>query len=144
MIPNFTFLDKQISPYLICVVTGILVVLIALYIMARRARLDDIDMMFIMLYAFVGVALGGCLLYGLTNWKYILLLFRNYDKIPSFGEFLRLLFPAFQGSVFYGGLIGAVWRCVCTAKGKISAEDIPTLRPSAFRCSMCSEGSVAF
>ncbi len=108
MIPSFEFSGKVISPYLICVVSGILTVLLVLYFMARKAKLDDIDMMFIMLYAFVGVAIGGCLLFGLTNIKYIISLFANYDKIPTFGEFARLLFKAFQGSVFYGGLIGAL------------------------------------
>jgi len=108
MIPSIKFLDKEISPYLICVLLGILAVLLSLYLMARRAKLDDIDMMFIMLYAFIGVGVGGCLLFGLTNIKYIISLFENYSKIPSFGEFARLLFKAFQGAVFYGGLIGAL------------------------------------
>ncbi len=108
MIPNFTFMNKTISPYLICVLLGVIVVLLSLYFMAKRKGLDDIEMMFIMLFAFVGVAVGGCLLYALTNIEYIIRLFQNYEKIPTFGEFLRLLFFAFKGSVFYGGLLGAL------------------------------------
>lgn len=52
-----------------------------------------------------GIAVGGCLLYGITNFDLIILLFQNITKL-TFIQIVAFIMRIFGGSVFYGGLIG--------------------------------------
>lgn len=108
MIPNFMILGKAFSPYMLFALAGILVILFFTRGLAQKRGLDDIHMLCLLLFAFVGVFLGGHLLYGITQLEYVVYVLQNLDKIDSFSLFLGTLMQIFGGSVFYGGLIGAL------------------------------------
>ena len=57
----------------------------------------------LMLIIIGGIAVGGALLYGITNIKHFALL----SRVESVKDFFVLCKQIFGGSVFYGGLIGA-------------------------------------
>lgn len=112
MVPLFQIFDKTVSIYMILGVVGVLVVMFAMYQLAVRDKLDEIEMLWMVLVSFVGVFLGGSLLYGLVNYRMILALIRNWSQVDSFGTFLDCFLSIFGGSVFYGGLLGmllAIW-----------------------------------
>ena len=60
------------------------------------------------LFALVGAFLGGHILYGITNTKYIIYYIQNSYLITSFKEFINVFVIIFGGMVFYGGLIGGI------------------------------------
>lgn len=123
MIPNVQIFDKTISAYLVLAILGILTTLFVLYRIAEHHGLDEIQMLFMTLIGFGAAGAGGGLLYGLTNYRLIAALFRNFDKISSFRELLSALKIIFGGSVFYGGLIGIlIVALVYTRKKHLSAR----------------------
>lgn len=105
MIPPISVFQREIYPYTLTALTGILVTLLFAYISAKKQEQDEFTMLFTMLFAAVGAFLGGHILYALTNIRYLIALFQNLDAIGSFGNFVTLIYPAISGSVFYGGLI---------------------------------------
>lgn len=105
MIPPIMILGRELHPYTIAALIGILVTLLFSYLTAKRRGLDEITMLFAILFAAAGAFLGGHLLYALTNIKYLIEIFRNLDAFHSVGSFLRFIYPYFSGAVFYGGLI---------------------------------------
>lgn len=113
MIAPITVFQREIYPYTLTALVGILVTLLFAYLAAKKHGLDEFTMLFTMLFAAVGAFLGGHILYALTNIKYLIAVFQNLDRIGSFSNFLTLIFPAVSGSVFYGGLICGMllaWR----------------------------------
>lgn len=111
MIPNFHLFGKEISPYMLAALAGVFVILYFTWKIAQKRGLDQIHMLYMMLFSFIGVLLGGHLLYGLTSLKAIVYTFQNLHEIDSFGAFIERAALIFGGSVFYGGLIGAVIVC---------------------------------
>lgn len=108
MIPNFNLFGKEISPYMLAALAGVFVILYFTLKIAKKRGLDEIHMLYMTLFSFIGVLLGGHLLYGLTNLKIIVYTFQNLYEIDSFSAFIERAALIFGGSVFYGGLIGAV------------------------------------
>lgn len=111
MIPNFDLFGKTISPYMIAALVGVLVVFFYSQKLAKKQGLNEFHMMNMILLCFVGVALGGSILYGITNMKVIVYTFRNLQEINSFKAFIERIILIFGGSVFYGGLIGSILVC---------------------------------
>ena len=108
MIPNFMLFGREISIYMLTALAGVLIVLFFAQYLAKKQGLNEIHMLYMMLYCFVGVLLGGSILYGLTNLELIGYTLQNLQQIDSFSAFFERLILIFGGSVFYGGLIGAV------------------------------------
>lgn len=106
MIPTFQFFGRPMTIYTVLVLVGVLGTLFCVYRIAKKNALDEIEVLYMTLIAFAAAAIGGALLYGLTNIRLLLMLLRNLDKIESFGQFWQYLSAIFGGSVFYGGLIG--------------------------------------
>ncbi len=101
MIPNFEFLGKEYSAYMICVLIGIFVA--GPFAVTRLKKpLERNDYLNVLIISGIGVLLGGSLLYGLTNIKTIILLIKDG---AGFFEVVQ----SFAGSVFYGGMIGGVF-----------------------------------
>lgn len=109
MIPNFTLFGKTISVYMITALIGILLILYFTYRQARRKGLDEIHMLYMMLFAGLGAVIGGHMLYGVTNFPHIIHLVQNLSQISSWSDLLNRLILIFGGSVFYGGLIGGIF-----------------------------------
>ena len=123
MIPNIQIFDKTISAYIVLVTLGLLTTLFVVYRIAEKHGLDEIQMLFMTLIGFGAAGAGGGLLYGLLNYRLIISLVQNLDRIASFKELLEVLKVIFGGSVFYGGLIGIlIVGLVYTRKKHLSAR----------------------
>lgn len=108
MIPNFELFGKTISVYMITALVGFLLILYYTYRTAQKRGLDEIHMLYMILFSAIGVGVGGHLLYGITNLKQFVWLMGNLWNLPSWRTFWDYLMLIFGGSVFYGGLIGAI------------------------------------
>ncbi len=111
MIPNIELLGKTITPYMLLALTGVLVILFYSQHVGKRRGLDEIHILYMLLFSFVGVFVGGHLLYGITNLPLLVETFRNLQDLDSLLAVIERFVLIFGGSVYYGGLIGAV--CVC-------------------------------
>ncbi len=116
MIPNFVLFGKVISVYMLTALAGILAVLYYAYRMAQKNGLDEIHMLYMMLFSMIGVGVGGHLLYGITNFDKIIWLVTNIASISSWKALWDQIFIIFGGSVFYGGLIGGILVALLYAK----------------------------
>lgn len=104
MIQNFTILGKTFSAYMICALIGIFVMGIYAVHRAKKKGIDDIDFTVMLLWAALGVLAGGHILFGITNIPNIYQVLQGGISWATLKQ--ALLY--FSGSVFYGGLIGAV------------------------------------
>ncbi len=93
---------------MLCAAAGILMMLFFSYRTAKRRGLDEVEMIITELVAFIGVAVGSHLLYGITNIDKIAVIVRNPDKITSLKHLWECISEIFGGAVFYGGLIGGI------------------------------------
>jgi len=116
MIPNIIILGKELSPYMLFSLAGVLVILFFTRRLAQKRGLDDIHVLSMLLFAFLGVFLGGHILYGITQGEYVIYVLTNLHKLDSFSLLIGTLMRIFGGSVFYGGLIGAVVVCLIYIK----------------------------
>lgn len=104
MFPGFHIFGKFISSYGILAIVGIFASCpLAIHLYKKRTG-DDISLIFVFLFAGVGSFVGMHLLYGLTNFRYWGALF----TASGFKDFITRFVAVFGGSVFYGGLIGAL------------------------------------
>lgn len=98
MIPNFTIGDKTISAYLIMTIIGIFAA--GAFSMSRiKNEEEKLEFLVSMLWASVGLLIGGHLLFAITNTDKIMNHILNSDSIIT-------ILSYFSGNVFYGGLIG--------------------------------------
>lgn len=118
MIPIFEIFGKQVSVYMLSALIGVLLVLFFGYKRAEKTGLDEFKMLFATLWAFVGTAIGGHIMYGLTHFKVMVRFFEMLfsGEINSWDGFMTGLQYVFGGSVFYGGLIGAMIAVAIYAK----------------------------
>lgn len=107
MIPNFSFLGREFSAYQICVLVGVLSAVFFVFFLAQKKKCDDYIALIMMLWAALGAALGGVLLYGITNLPLIADVLQNWSQLTG-AERTAGLTAAFRGSVFYGGLLGGL------------------------------------
>lgn len=108
MFPPFDLFGKTISMYMICALIGVFVVLFFTYKLAQKNKLDEINMLVMMLCSFGGVIVFSHLFYAFTVPQTVAAAFANLDKIKSFDDFIYVINMILGGSVFYGGLIGAI------------------------------------
>lgn len=108
MFPNIELFGKVLSWYMITALCGILTVLYFTYKTAQKQKLDPFNMLYLVLFAFIGVFFGGHILYGITNIAYWPLYFKNLFSFGSFGKFIDATVAVFGGQVFYGGLLGGL------------------------------------
>ncbi|MBQ4054288.1 MAG: prolipoprotein diacylglyceryl transferase [Clostridia bacterium] len=105
MLPYINVFGASIPSYSLMTLIGLLCAGFFIGIKATKRGFYLYHAVMTLLCVAVGIAVGGCLLYGITNIKIIVLLFKNISKL-SFLEFIAGIVYAFGGSVFYGGLIG--------------------------------------
>ncbi|MBR5453048.1 MAG: prolipoprotein diacylglyceryl transferase [Clostridia bacterium] len=80
----------------------------------RRRKMNDNDMLIVLLFVALGVVVGGTTLYAITNIRLVPVLF----KVKNFEQLVAILSLLLGGSVFYGGLIGGTLVGVITVKVK--------------------------
>ena len=108
MLPDVDLFGKRITLYAICSLIGILVVFAFQQIYTKKKGHNEIFMLFVLLYAAIGVFLGGHILYALTMHKYLFAFVKKIKEINNFEEIFKWLITIFGGSVFYGGLFGGI------------------------------------
>lgn len=108
MIPPFEILGKTFAIYPLLAMVGIFVAGSFACHQTSRRKLDDNDMIVLLLVAAIGVLVGSHLLYALTQpsltWQALQMLF----ALEFTQDTLTHLMAAFGGSVFYGGLLGGL------------------------------------
>ncbi len=127
MIPNFDFLGRTVSVYQLAALAGVLTIIYFGYRTADRRGMDPIAVLNMILLSFIGMYLGGKLLYALTNLSYLR---QGFAHASSFAEVLTVMVYGFGGMVFYGGLIGAMSVYgLCVRKKRLSVDyiDLGTL-----------------
>lgn len=112
MFPYITIFGKMITLYAIMAIIGIFAAGIFMCHLTRKRGLNDNDSIVLLLFTAIGVLIGGHILYGITNIKYIPAIF----TADSFSVFIERVVAVFGGSVFYGGLLGGMAASLITAR----------------------------
>lgn len=112
MFPSFELFGKTITSYFIFSLIGIFAAGMFMCRLTKKRGENDNEAIIVMLFAAIGVLLGGHLLFGITNIKYWNTLF-NFN---SLSQFIKNIYSVFGGSVFYGGLIGGIIAVSLTLK----------------------------
>lgn len=107
MVPNVIINGKEISMYVFAALAGFLLLLLVVYKLAKSKGLDEIIMLITTLWGAVGILIGGHIMYGFTQLKLLGRVLANIGK-QDFSIIIRGFMLVFGGSVFYGGLIGAL------------------------------------
>ncbi len=107
MYPLIDVFGREIGTYGIFAVIGCL---LAVFFFYRNTKYDDFmieDTILLAVPTFIGLIIGGHIVYGLTHADVLLKLMFNLDKL-SFKQIVGVLGACFGGSVFYGGFLGAL------------------------------------
>ncbi len=104
MLGSFFLFGKEISWYMIAALIGGLGAGTFAYIKSMRKGLDEVRMVFLLLFAMIGIFVGGHIVYGITNIDKFWL----FTKIQSFDSFITVVSYLLGGQVFYGGLLGGI------------------------------------
>ena len=118
MIPEVHILNITIHAYMLMSLIGILVCLFYVINKCKKEKKEDYDYIVVLLFGALGALIGGHLLYGIVNYKLIIILIKNINKVTSLQMFLQCLIEIFGGNVFYGGLIGGLIASFTTIKIK--------------------------
>ena len=128
MFPSITIFGKVISMYNIMIIIGIVFCLFYVIHICKKKNIDDNKIIKVLLFGFVGVFIGGHLLYALTRMDLIILFISKIDRVDSFKLFIDCMFEIFGGSVFYGGLIGGlITSYIYIKKEKLNIDMISDL-----------------
>lgn len=111
MFPTLTLFGKELPPYMLCALAGALSALLASYLAGKKRGLDDVATVTMGLLSFLGVGVGGSLLYGVTRIRELVYILTHLEILRSFDDVLSAFQLVFGGSVFYGGLIGMILVC---------------------------------
>ncbi len=104
MFPGIHIGSYFLSSYAILAIVGIFTACPFAISKYKKRGGSDISMIFVFLFAAVGVFLGMHLVFGITNIKWWGKLFEAVD----FLDFIKRFAAIFGGSVFYGGLLGGI------------------------------------
>ncbi len=104
MLGSFYFFGKEIGYYTLMALIGALAAGFFCYNRAKRKKLDEVKMIFLLLFSMIGVFLGAHFVFGLTNIQY----FQLFAMVENFGQFIYVVSMIFGGQVFYGGLLGGI------------------------------------
>lgn len=114
MFPGFYLFGIYVSSYTVTAIAGAAVAVLFAAAEYKKRRGEFFPILITLLLSSIGVAIGGSLLYAVTNMGYWHLLF----EADSFNAFLAAAVRIFGGSVFYGGLIGGIMAGMITVKAK--------------------------
>lgn len=119
MAPQIHFLGQTYSSYLLMAAVGGVVSFFVLAKIQKKRSVNPRSLFFMIVWMLAGMFVGGNLLYNLVGIRQIVQAFSQAEQYGGvFGVILRL----FSGSVFYGGLIGALaaaWIYLRKKKQKI-------------------------
>ena len=104
MLGSFNFFGKEIGYYPLMALIGALTAGVFCFITAKKRGLNEVKMVFLLLFSAIGIFLGGHILFGITNIG----IFGAFLNVKDFSQFLYVFTTIFGGQVFYGGLIGGI------------------------------------
>lgn len=107
MFPTFEFLGKTIGMYGVMIVIGAGMCLLVCNSLRKKYNIKFDDLILVMVAIGIGAAIGGHIVYGITNFKVIIETFVHIKDLWA-KNFFQLLGYAFGGMVFYGGFLGAI------------------------------------
>lgn len=110
MFPSFELFGRVFSMYTVCGVVGSLLSGFVIYLLVReRNDLRKDQLLHIALAGFAGMFIGAHILFGLTNYRKIVWIFKNFSVFThSYKTVFYFLSDIFGGMVFYGGLLGGI------------------------------------
>ncbi len=111
MFPYFEFFGRTVGSYGLCAVAGLLVCGFVCTALGKPHKIFCEDVIMLLLAASTGIFLGGHLFYGLLQIDNIARSIQALESV-TFSSVIYLFAVGFGGSVFYGGLFGAV-AAVC-------------------------------
>ena len=114
MFPYLEIFGRSFPMYGIMAGIGAFAAGILACFLIRRRKMNDNDMLIVLLFIALGVIVGGTLLYAITNIRVVPYLF----KVKNFDQLVFILSLLLGGSVFYGGLIGGAITGIVTIKVK--------------------------
>lgn len=125
MYPDIKIINKEISTYSIMALIGIIASLLYIILRCKKEKKDDNNIITLLLLSMIGVLIGSHLLYAITQYKLVYLLFKNLNLIIEKNQLLNILGQIFGGSVYYGGLIGGLITAAIIVKKKhLNKNDI--------------------
>lgn len=104
MYPIITIFGKDFSMYAIMAVIGLLIAGFVFCHGIKKNGGDESEATLLIIPVGLGMLVGGAVLYAITN----IALFPMFFEVNSFNEFWNVFGAVFGGSVFYGGLFGAI------------------------------------
>lgn len=109
MYPIINIFGHNIGTYTICAAIGIFVCTFVGYFLIKDKKGVCIDDMIVtVVFVVLGMALGGHVIFGITNISKIIELFQNIGNY-TFLAFIETLFGRYLGGmVFYGGMLGGL------------------------------------
>lgn len=131
MFPVVTLFGKEMQPYMLCALIGALSALFVSCRVGKKNGLDDVTIITMGLLSFIGVGVGGCLLYGVTKIRTLWYILTHLELIQSFDDVLSAVQIVFGGSVFYGGLIGMILISLAYVRRKKLSRDYIDLTAAA-------------
>lgn len=108
MFPYFIIFGRYIYTYSLLAAIGAIAAGVFCCAAAKRRFKQDDSMLMLLLCGAAGALIGGHILYGITNIRYIAALIKTPGLIKSFSYFIAYVKIIFGGAVFYGGLLGGI------------------------------------
>jgi len=105
MFPQITIFGWVIGLYITMMLFGVLAFGIYAVVTAIKRKYDFIDMVMFFFILSIGVIVGSHLLYALVNYKNTLYVLENIRQT----NIIIALVNIFNGRIFYGGLVGALF-----------------------------------
>lgn len=105
MYPYIHIFGKTIGSYAVASLVGFTLCTALIIRLCKGRGIAIEDVILLLVSVVTGVVVGGKLLYGLTNWNYLLNAFTSFTDLKTLWSSLT---AAFNGMVFYGGFIGSV------------------------------------
>ncbi len=100
------FLKDTFTPYAITALLGAAAAVVVIFIFGKKRRMPTDQLIYMCIYAAIGVFIGGHLMFFLVGLPDFI---RDFsDNVHSFGDLWVQLGYAASGLVFYGGLLGAL------------------------------------
>ncbi len=107
MFPYFELFGKTVGLYAICGIAGILTGGATACALGKKRGISQENVILATLFAVLGTLIGGHILYALTNIKALIKCISQFSE-NGFSKSFNLIATVFSGSVFYGGLFGAL------------------------------------
>ncbi len=107
MFPYFELFGKVIGLYAICGVAGLLTSGATACSLGKKRGITQENVILATLFAVLGTLIGGHILYAITNIETLIKCISAFSE-NGFSKSFNQIVTVFSGSVFYGGLFGAL------------------------------------